>query len=142
PVVHVPPDVAGERAVSLKTRLLLAILTVGSAAVGVIPRHTIGEALCRLAGSVWYLSAPAARAAVRANLRHIIGREPHWRQVVTVFQHGAFNYWDTLLTPHLTQAQFRELMVVHGAEHIESALAGGHGVVCATAHLGSVAYVS
>jgi len=133
--------VARERAVPLKTRLLLGLLTAGSAAVGAIPRHTVGEALCRLAGSVWYLSAPAARAAVRANLRHILGREPGWRQVMTVFHHGAFNYWDTLLTPHLTQAEFRELMVVHGAEHIDAALAGGHGVVCATAHLGSVAFV-
>ena len=132
---------ARERAVPLRTRILLALLTAGSAAVGAIPRHTVGEALCRLAGSVWYLTAPAARAAVRDNLRHILGHEPTWRQVIAVFHHGAFNYWDTLLTPHLTQAQFRDLMVVHGAEHLTAALAGGKGVVCATAHLGSVAFV-
>jgi len=114
---------------------------MGSAAVGVIPRHAIGEPLCRLAGSVWYASAPVARAAVRDNLRHILRREPSWREVIAVFHHGAFNYWDTLLTPHLTLAQFRELMVVQGAEHITAARAGGRGVVCATAHLGSVAFV-
>ncbi len=114
---------------------------MGSAAVGVIPRHAIGEPLCRLAGSVWYASAPATRAAVRDNLRHILRREPSWREVIAVFHHGAFNYWDTLLTPHLTLARFRELMVVQGAEHFTAARAGGRGVVCATAHLGSVAFV-
>jgi lauroyl/myristoyl acyltransferase len=133
--------VAGERAVPLRTRILLALLTAGSAAVGAVPRHTVGEPLCRLVGSVWYLSAPGARAAVRDNLRHILRREPLWREVLTVFHHGAFNYWDTLLTPHLTLAQFRELMVVHGAEHLATARALGRGVVCATAHLGSVAFV-
>jgi phosphatidylinositol dimannoside acyltransferase len=107
----------------------------------VIPRRAVGEPLCRVGGSLWYLSAPGARAAVRANLRHILRREPSWREVITVFQHGAFNYWDTFATPHITQAQFRELMVVHGAEHITAARAAGRGVVCATAHLGSVAFV-
>src|SRR5207302_9315289 len=96
PVVHVPPDVARERTVPLKTRVLLALLTAGSAAVGAIPRHTVGEALCRLAGSIWYLSAPAARVAVRANLRHIPGPKPRWREGMVRFQHGGFNYWDTL----------------------------------------------
>jgi phosphatidylinositol dimannoside acyltransferase len=126
---------------SRKTRIQLALLTLASAAVGVTPRRTVGEPLCRIAGSLWYLSAPAARAAVRANLRHILRREPSWREVLTVFQHGAFNYWDTFATPHITQAQFRELMVVQGAEHITAARAAGKGVVCATAHLGSVAFV-
>jgi KDO2-lipid IV(A) lauroyltransferase len=133
--------VAVERTVPLRTRLLLAALTAASAAVGAIPRHAIGQPLCRLAGTVWYLSAPTARAAVRDNLRHILRREPTWRQVLTVFHHGVFNYWDTLLTPHLTQAQFRALMIVHGAEHFTTARARGRGVVCATAHLGSVAFV-
>ena len=109
--------------------------------MGVIPRRGVGEPVCRVAGILWYLSAPAARAAVRDNLRHILRREPSWRAVITVFQHGAFNYWDTLATPHITHAQFRELMLVHGAEYISAARAEGRGVVCATAHLGSVAFV-
>ena len=39
-----------------------------------------GEPLCRVAGSLWYLCAPTARAAVRDNLRHILRREPHRRE--------------------------------------------------------------
>ena len=140
-MVHVSPDVARQRTVPLKTRIQLALLTLASAAVGVTPRRAVGEPLCRFAASLWYLSAPDARAAVRANLRHILGRNASRREVMTVFQHGAFNYWDTLLTPHLTQAQFLQLMIVHGAEHLSAARAGGRGVVCATAHLGSVAFV-
>jgi lauroyl/myristoyl acyltransferase len=126
---------------SVTTRIQLALLTLASAAVGVIPRHSVGEPLCRLGGSLWYASAPMARAAVHDNLRQILGRAPNWREVMVVFHHGAFNYWDTLLTPHLTQARFRALMIVHGAEHISAARAAGRGVVCATAHLGSVAFV-
>jgi KDO2-lipid IV(A) lauroyltransferase len=133
--------VAGERAVSLRTRILLALLALASAAVRVIPRREVGEPLCRTGGSLWYLGAPAARAAVRANLRRILRREPSRREVMTVFQHGAFNYWDTLVIPHLSQAQLRELVDVHGAEHLTAARAAGRGVVCATAHLGSVAFV-
>lgn len=101
----------------------------------------MGERLCRVAGSLWYLSAPAARAAVRDNLRHILRREPSWREVMTVFHHGAFNHWDTLAIPRFTLARVRDLVDVRGAEHIPAALAQGRGLVCATAHLGSVSFV-
>jgi KDO2-lipid IV(A) lauroyltransferase len=101
----------------------------------------VGEPLCRLGGSLWYVTAPGARAAVRDNLRHILGREPSWRDVLRVFHHGAFNYWDTLAMPHFTAARFGTLMDVHGGELLTAARAAGRGVVCATAHLGSVAFV-
>ncbi len=132
---------AGGRAVPLKTRLLLGLLTAASAAVAVIPRRAVGEPLCRVAGVVWYVSAPSARAAVRDNLGHMLRRDPKWHEVMTVFQHGAFNYWDTFAIPHLNLDRFRALMDVHGAEYLTAARGAGRGVVCATAHLGSVALV-
>jgi phosphatidylinositol dimannoside acyltransferase len=140
-VVHVPPDVAGERAVTLRTRLQLAVLGVVAAAAGVLPRHAVAEPLCRLAGVGWYLGAPAARAAVHANLRHILGRKPTWQQVMAVFQHGVLNYWDIFAIPHLRPDEVLSLMVIHGLEHVDAARAAGHGVVAATAHLGSVSLV-
>ena len=112
-----------------------------SAAVRVIPRRAVGEPVCRMAGAVWFLSAPAARAAVRDNLRHILRRDPGWREILTVFQHGAFNYWDTFAIPHVNGAALLELVDVHGAEPLAAAHAQGKGVIACTAHLGSVAFV-
>jgi lauroyl/myristoyl acyltransferase len=133
--------VAGERAVTLKTRLQLAVLNFVAAAAGVLPRHTVAEPLCRLAGVLWYLGAPTARAAVQANLRHILGRQATRRQVAAVFQNGVLNYWDIFAIPHMRRETLLGLMDVRGLEHIEAARAGGHGVVAATPHLGSVSLV-
>jgi lauroyl/myristoyl acyltransferase len=133
--------VAGERTVTLSTRLQIAGLTVVAAAAGVLPRHTVAEPLCRLAGIVWYLAAPTSRAAVRDNLRHILGRQPSKRLVAKVFQNGVLNYWDIFAIPHLSPEQVLALMVIRGLEHVDAARAKGRGVVAATAHLGSVSLV-
>jgi KDO2-lipid IV(A) lauroyltransferase len=102
---------------------------------------SVGLPLCRLAGSVWYVSAPAARAAVRDNLRHILGREPSRRQVQAVFINGALNYWDTLAIPHLNRKQLRDMVTLRGLEHVDAALAQGKGAILVSAHLGSVSLV-
>jgi lauroyl/myristoyl acyltransferase len=107
----------------------------------VIPRHTVAEPLCRIAGLVWYVAAPATREAVRANQRHVRGRNPTWLEAVRVFQNGALNYWDTFVGPHLTQADFLRLVTIHGLEHIEAAHAAGRGVIAISGHLGSVSFV-
>jgi lauroyl/myristoyl acyltransferase len=133
--------VAGERAVTLSTRLHIAALKLIAAAAGVLPRHTVAEPLCRLAGIGWYLAAPTARAAVRDNLRHIMGHLPRERQVAAVFQNGVLNYWDIFAIPHLSPKQVLALMVIRGLEHVDAARAKGRGVVAATAHLGSVSLV-
>jgi KDO2-lipid IV(A) lauroyltransferase len=92
-----------------------------------------------LAGLLWYLLAAGARAAVRDNLRHILQRQPTWREIVAVFQNGALNYWDTFAIAHLNRAAILDLVVLHGAEHIAAARAQGLGVIAVSAHLGSVA---
>jgi lauroyl/myristoyl acyltransferase len=133
--------VALERPRSLKTRLLLSALDALTAAARVVPRHEIAEPVCRLAGIVWYLAAPPARAAVRDNLRHVRGRQPTWREVVAVFQYGALNYWDTFAIPHFDAQSTLSVVDIHGAEAIARARAAGRGVVVISAHLGSVAFV-
>jgi phosphatidylinositol dimannoside acyltransferase len=133
--------VAVNRTTPLSTRLLLAGLGALSQATRVVPRHEVGEPLCRLAGVVWYLAAPAARAAVRDNLRHVFGRQPTRRKVVAVFQFGALNYWDTFAIPHFSHAGILRLLEIHGVEAIEQARAAGKGVIVISAHLGSVAFV-
>jgi KDO2-lipid IV(A) lauroyltransferase len=141
-MVHVPPHVAVERRVgAVKTRLLVGALRAASAAIGVLPRYPLGEAVCRVAGAAWYLSAPATREAVADNLRHILGRQPTRAEVVRVFHNGALNYWDTFAIPHFSHAQVLERVDLYGIENIDAARAAGRGVICATAHLGSVAFV-
>lgn len=118
------------------------MLHAADAAAGVVPRERLAEPICRLVGAVWYLSQPDARGAVRDNLRHVLGHEPARRDVVRVFHHGALNYWDTFALPHFTHEQLTQLVDTHGVEHIDRAREAGSGVICAGAHLGSVAFVA
>jgi len=120
--------------------VILAGLEAASAIAGALPRDTAAEAVCRVAGAIWYLTRPGHRAAVQDNLRHILGRQPTRAEVMRVFHFGALNYWDTFALPHFSHRQILDLVDIHGAEHIEHAVAGGHGVICAGAHLGSVAF--
>ena len=108
---------------------------------GTVPRRA-AEPFCRLAGSLWYLASPGARAAVAANLARILGRRPDRRQVVEVFQQGVLNYWDTFALPGLTRNDVLALVRGKGWEHLEAALAAGRGVIIATAHLSSAALVA
>jgi KDO2-lipid IV(A) lauroyltransferase len=121
-----------------RARLLVAGLEALSVLTGAAPRRQIGEPLCRLFGLAWYAAVPSARAAVRDNLRHILGHEPNRAQVREVFFHGALNYWDILAIPHLSRAQVLALVTLTGKERIEAALANGKGVILAGAHLSSV----
>ncbi len=122
-------------------RLLVGGLTALSAATGVLPRIGVGQPICTLAGTLWYLGASAAREAVRDNLQHITGRRPSNRQVREVFVQGALNYWDTLAITHLSHTQLLATVELLGRENIDNALAAGHGAILAGAHLGSVSLV-
>jgi KDO2-lipid IV(A) lauroyltransferase len=146
-MVYVPPDVAAgtrtaSRRPSLTVRLFLAGLRAADFAAALVPRERFAEPICTLVGAIWYLSRPGARAAVRDNLRHVLGRMPTRREVARVFQHGALNYWDTFALPHFTHRQLIDLVDIRGLEHLERAREAGHGVICAGAHLGSVALVA
>jgi KDO2-lipid IV(A) lauroyltransferase len=98
--------------------------------------------VCRVGGAIWYLSSRRARDAARDNLRHVLRREPTSAEVVRVFHHGAFNYWDTLALPHFRHEQMLDLVDIRGVEYIDAARAAGRGVICAGPHLGSVAFVA
>lgn len=125
----------------LRARLLVVGLRGLSIGTSIVPRVAVGEPLCRAVGTLWYASAPATRAAVRDNLRHVLGREPSARMVREVFVHGTLNYWDTLAITHLSGQQLRNLVTLKGAEHIDAALVRGRGAILAGAHLGSTALV-
>lgn len=126
----------------LAVRLFVAGLRAASAAAGRLPRETYADPICRLVGAVWYLSRPDSVAAVRDNLCHVLGRPPSRALVASVFRHGAFNYWDTLALSHFTYDQLLDMVDLHGFEQLDRAREAGHGVICAGAHLGSVALVA
>ena len=126
----------------MRVRLLLAGLEALTWLAGVIPRYPVADGLCRLGGILWYLAAPAARAAVADNLRHIYGHSPSRLQVLRVFQNGALNYWDTFAITSLSPQALLAQVDVHGRENFEAALVGGKGAIVASAHLGSVAFVA
>jgi phosphatidylinositol dimannoside acyltransferase len=117
-------------------------LRAADAAAAVVPRKRFAEPVCRVVGAIWYLTRPDARAAVHDNLRHVLGRQPSRAEVARVFHHGALNYWDTFALPHFTHEQLSDLVDVHGLDHLNRAREGGRGIVCAGAHLGSVALVA
>jgi KDO2-lipid IV(A) lauroyltransferase len=95
-----------------------------------------------LAGRVWFLADSAGRAAVADNLRHVLGRPPGRALVRQVFEHGAYNYWDTFAIPRLSTAELESLVESTGWEHLDAALAKGNGAVMISGHLGSVSLAS
>ena len=100
-----------------------------------------GITVACVAGEIAYALGRDARAAVRANLQHVLGRPPPQRLVRAVFRHGALNYYDLLRLPRLDAATLRASVDVRGWEHLEAARALGRGVLLVTAHLGSVSLV-
>jgi len=130
------------RITPLSVRLFVAGLRAASAGAGRLPRQTYAEPICRVVGALWYLSRRDSRTAVRDNLCHVLGRPPSRALVASVFHHGALNYWDTLALPHFTYDQLLALVDVHGIGHLDRAREAGRGVICAGAHLGSVALVA
>jgi KDO2-lipid IV(A) lauroyltransferase len=143
-MVHVPPYVAepiDRRFHPVVLKLSLLGLSAANAAAGVVPRE-FAEPTCRLVGAIWYATRPDARAAVRDNLCHVLEREPSRGEVARVFYYGALNYWDTFALPHFSYARLIKLVDIVGLEHVDAARAAGKGVICASAHLGSVAFVA
>lgn len=140
-MVHVPLHVAVDGKPVLKTRLLIAALRGASFMAGVVPRRPWGLHISRVAGIVWFAANAAARAAVRDNLRHVLGREAKLAEVVGVFQSGVLNYWDTFAIPHYTPEHVLAEVDIHGGAYLSRALEAGRGAVVCTAHLASVSFV-
>ena len=86
-------------------------------------------------GTLAYLAAPRARAAVRSNLSVVApGRDLARR----VFVMQARHYLETLRILRLDRERLLAMIDVEGWEHLLQAHARGKGVVLASAHLGPV----
>lgn len=120
---------------------LLALLL--SRIVPLVPPR-IGYALCWLFGTIWWAVAPGHRAAVRENLRHVLGTDHARARAIEreVFRNGAISYYETFRIPKLTPAEIERLVDARGWEHLDAALAAGSGAILVSAHLSSVVLVA
>lgn len=112
----------------------------GALAPRIPPR--LGYRFAGQLGAVLFRRSPA-RATVEGNVAHIVGlpaRSARVQQTARqIFSNQAKNYFDLLrvaaLSPQQLVATTHEM---RGFEHLDAALARGHGVVLATAHFGNV----
>jgi len=132
-VVHLPPDVAATEHVELAVLSGVAERTLRG-----MPASLVGP-VAEVAGTVAYLASPNARAAVRANLAVICsGGEGLARRV---FVEQTRNYLDVFRIPRMDPQELLAQIRVTGWENFERAAARADGVVCASAHLGSIGLV-
>jgi KDO2-lipid IV(A) lauroyltransferase len=91
--------------------------------------------LSEVIGSLAYLGAPRARAAVRSNLRVVCGRPELARRV---FINQVRHYAETFRLLRLRPERLLDMVEVEGWSDLTRAHAQGRGVVLASAHLGPV----
>ena len=93
-------------------------------------------------GTLAYLAAPRARAAVRANLAIAAAdRADRAALVRRTFVNQVRSYLEVLQIPRLGAEQLAALIRLDGWENFTRAHARGKGVILASAHLGPVAVV-
>lgn len=101
----------------------------------------LGYALFSFFGTVAYLAARPARGAVGANLARVLGPGADQKLLKSTarqtFRNAAKNYYDLFRLPRLLPAQVERILTIHHWERLEEALAGGRGLILATAHFGN-----
>src|SRR5207245_9215369 len=118
-----------------------AVAALARAPEAILPRvppacqGPIAEAI----GTVAYLAAPRARAAVRSNLAVIAPEHPP--SVRRVFVNSVIQYLEIFHIARLDRRHFLASMRMEGWENFTCAHALGQGVIFGRAHLGPVASV-
>lgn len=112
------------------------------AAERMLPRvpEVVAIPTSEVVGTLACIASPAARRAVRANLR-VIAPEPADALVRRVFVEQARNYFEVFRIPRTSPDDLLARIRVTGWEHLERAHAGGRGVIVASAHLGPISLV-
>ncbi len=97
--------------------------------------------LAEVLGSLAYVAAPRARAAVRENLSIVAPERADARTIRRVFVEQARNYLEIMRIRTFDAARLLANVDQRGWEHFASAHAKGKGVIVASAHLGPVSLV-
>jgi KDO2-lipid IV(A) lauroyltransferase len=112
--------------------------------IGVI--HTIGRmplgwryGIARFVANRLYQIRPGMRAALRSNVRHVLGPDAPDEEVDRIARQCACNtgryYADVIGMHRMDVRRFYEHdLKLMGLQHVTEAMAGGHGVVLASAH--------
>jgi phosphatidylinositol dimannoside acyltransferase len=114
---------------------------LASAAEWVLPRvpPTWQGPISEVVGTIAYLVAPRARAAVRANLSVIAPERS--LSARRVFVNQVRQYLEVFHIPRIDRARFDAIVRVEGWDHFLCAQQAGKGVIFGSAHLGPVALV-
>jgi phosphatidylinositol dimannoside acyltransferase len=92
-------------------------------------------------GVAWFWLSTAQRHAALDNYAAAMGRNRTDPEVARVARRAFQNYgrmmMDFLLLGSLTPAELIARMTIDGRDHLDAALAGGHGVIMAVPHMGS-----
>ena len=100
-----------------------------------------GYAAAATIGLLFYYVNARQRRAVKANLRHVLGRQASQgllaRKARAVFLNVGRNYYDLVRLPRAMPQKVAWDITVEHWERLENAIATGKGVILATAHLGS-----
>ena len=95
--------------------------------------------ISEIVGTIAYVAAPRARAAVRANLAIIAPEKA--LSARRVFVNQVLQYLEVFQIPRLDRARFDAIVRVEGWEHFLCAERLGKGVIFGSAHLGPIALV-
>ncbi|HOU24362.1 MAG TPA: lysophospholipid acyltransferase family protein [Anaerolineae bacterium] len=107
---------------------------------------SLGYRLFTRIGDLSYDKGTTARQNVDDNLRHVLGEQADPARTASVareiFRNQARNYYDLFRVASLSEEKIRQLVTVHGLEHIEQALSQGKGLIAVTAHFGNLDVVA
>jgi KDO2-lipid IV(A) lauroyltransferase len=108
-----------------------------------IPRvpSALSTPLAEIMGTAAWAAAPAARAAVLANLKVIAPERAHQAAVRRVFVEQSRNYLEIFQIPHIAPERLLASIEHRGFDHFLRAHERGLGVVVASAHLGPISLV-
>jgi lauroyl/myristoyl acyltransferase len=101
----------------------------------------VAYGLGRAGGRAFYRLDAGRRQALRANLRHVLGRAVTPAELEAVVRRGFATYgryWvEAFRLEDLPAAEIRRRLTMEGREHLDAAVAAGRGTIFASPHLGN-----
>jgi KDO2-lipid IV(A) lauroyltransferase len=101
----------------------------------------VAYGLGRAGGRAFYRLDAGRRQALRANLRHVLGRAVTPAELEAVVRRGFATYgryWvEAFRLEDLPAAEIRRRLTLEGREHLDAAVAAGRGTIFASPHLGN-----
>jgi lauroyl/myristoyl acyltransferase len=120
------------------------LLRIAAFLVGFVPPR-LAYWLCSVVGGILFSLKHDVREAVLDNLSHVLPKaslRARRRMGRRIVRNVVKNYYDLLRLPHLKKEDLERIIVAEGREHIDQALAEGHGVILVGGHVGNYSIVA